>query len=116
MILASGSGGYWYYDNLQKEEENYQNNISEAVLKIMAYSYISEEITNIYSSVWSDAIDSDYGITVNGKLAYDFNTAITYQREELDEKGILSSLKENTEEVDTLMKELNNPSTVSRSI
>jgi hypothetical protein len=78
-------------------------NISEAALRIMAYSYISEQITNIYSTVWSNAIKSNYGITVNGKSAYDFNTALQYQREELDDKGILTSLKENTDIVDSLM-------------
>ncbi|GAB6990112.1 zinc ribbon domain-containing protein [Paenibacillus pini] len=72
VILLGISGGYWYYNDTQKKQEaaeiqTYQNNISEAVLRIVAYSYISENITNLYSKVWSKAIKADYGIEVNGK-------------------------------------------------
>lgn len=114
ILLGLGGGSYWYYNDQQQKKETaaiqkYQNDISEAVLKIVAYSYISEEVTNLYSKVWSDAIDADYGITVNGKTAYNFNDAIQYQREELEDKGILNNLKENTQSLDVLMKSLNNP-------
>lgn len=118
IIIAMSSASYWYYNDKQQKEEaaakaamiqKYQNDISEAVIKIVAYSYISEKITNLYSTVWSGAIKARYGIQVNGKKAYSFNEAIKYQREELEDKGILKKVRENTQSVDALMKSLNNP-------
>lgn len=117
ILLVGTGGGYWYYIDQQKKEaikqealiEEYKSNLASAVLRMMAFSLISENVCNLYSTVWKLSIESRSSITVNGKRAYDFNEAILYQREELQDKNILSAIKENTDEVDTLMRKLNNP-------
>ncbi|GAA0835987.1 hypothetical protein GCM10008915_23440 [Bifidobacterium pullorum subsp. gallinarum] len=116
LLLSVGGGSYWYYKDSEKKEHarlhsEYQKNMSEAALRIIAFSSISEQITDLYSTVWSKAIDADFGVEVNGKMAYNFNDAIKLQIEHLEEKGVLSSLNENTESVDALMKKLSAPPT-----
>ncbi|QUL57356.1 zinc ribbon domain-containing protein [Paenibacillus tritici] len=116
LILGSG-GGYWYYTDQQKKEEarieaaetKYQEDLSTAVLKMMGFSLISEEVCSTYSDVWNRAIEADYGIEVNGKRAYDFNEAIVYQKEAFEQHDILDAIKKNTDEVDKLMQGLNSP-------
>ncbi len=78
------------------------------MVKMLGFSLISEKVCDLYSDVWRRAIEDDE-ITVNGKTASNFNDAIVYQREAIEDKDVLSQLSDNTADVDKLMKELNNP-------
>lgn len=113
VLIAFGGGGYWYITDQQKKEEasinQYKEDLAFAVMRMMGYSIISEQICNQYAKVWDEAIDADYGIEVNGKYASDFNEAIVYQREAFEEKDVLKNIKDNTAEVDKLMRRLNDP-------
>lgn len=115
ILVAAGGGEYWYIADQQKKEEalinQYKEDLASSVMRMMSFSIISEEICNQYAKVWDEAIEADYGISVNGKYASDFNEAIVYQREAFKEKDILNDIKDNTAEVDTLMQGLNNPPT-----
>ena len=115
VLLGGSGGGYLYYlDRQQKEAEaataklnEYKENLGVAAVNIIGYSLIAGIICEQYSTVWKDSIDARYGITVNGKKAYDFNEAISYKREELSKT--IKTLHEKKDETDKIMKLLNNP-------
>lgn len=114
LILASAGSGYWYYTDKQSKAAlaqalEYRENLGNAVLRMMGFAIVSEQVCDLYSDVWNRSIKSSYGITVNGKKAYDFNEALRYEREALSDKNILKGISDNTKEVDTLMQKLNTP-------
>ncbi|MBP1904443.1 hypothetical protein J2Z32_001060 [Paenibacillus turicensis] len=110
VLIGAIGGGYWYFSDKQEKAINkYREDLAVAVTQMMSFSLISEEICNQYSDVWNRAIKEDW-IIVNNKSALNFNEAISYKREEFEEKNIIALIKKNTEETDKLMQGLNKPS------
>jgi hypothetical protein len=110
VLLGASGGGYWYYQDKQKQEEainNYHDELKSAAMMMLSVGADSEDICNKYADVWRDAIDSEYGIIVNGKKAKDFNEAlvIVMEKYEFERKEINNDIERAKEK----MKLLNQP-------
>lgn len=111
LALVVIGGGYYYYQYQQTVKAQQANNLYEIKLRVVVATMTessakAESMISQYSDVWQSAINRD-SVYVNGKMAYGFDEAIQYKKEELS--GDIANIETAKGEIDKQMKDLTNP-------
>lgn len=115
VVLAAGSGtGYYFWDKHTKQviaqrNSDYRSKLLDTAQLMLKGGELATMMCANYSDVWNKAIDSNYGIQVDGHWATDFNDAIRYKRASFDSDGSIKTLEDTKKHVDDNLRDLNLP-------
>lgn len=103
-----------YLANKKAIEEEYNSSITLLKAEMLKSSIISEDLLNLTSRVWSDAIYENYDIETYHWTSslygfYDFNTALKNLFADSTVKKNVEEIKKTQNNVSEIMKELNEP-------
>ncbi len=83
----------------KKSQENYKANLDEVLQAIAGELYVCNGFCNVYSEIWSKAINDDE----------DFSKVLSKARDRAEEGGFIKTLQDKKNKIKFLMKELKDP-------
>lgn len=115
VLLVIGSYSFIISQNKKSKVEEYKNNINTLKLHMISSGTEAEELLNLTSKVWANAIYEDEDTETNkytkpnGYFVSDFNTAL--QNLFVDETVLqkIESIESSQKSVSDIIKKLNNP-------
>lgn len=108
ILIGGGIFGYWQYNRQQAKE--YKQDVEKVLAIVIVSGSQAESMINEYIQVWNNAIESRYGYELHGEYVFDFNEALQVQKGYFKVNGDIKKLEDDKNTLESLVKQLNNPS------